>query len=261
MQKRGHRDSPARIGCADDVGLGNLHIVEENLVELGVPGYLHQRPNLDAVGVHVDQQVSDAFVLRRVRIGANNENAEIGDVSEARPHLLSVNDVVIAGIFSSCSQRGQIAARPGLGESLAPDLLAGKDRREVCGLLLVCSVGDDRRTSHAEPDDADVLRSLGSRALLEEDGLVRVGGALAPVLLGPGQTRVPRVVESLRPLARDGFVHPPAARGPFAPSLGEVVRDPGPQLLAKGRLFWSVSEVHRQRSLVGRGRAISGPAS
>ena len=44
----GHR--PPVVQPADEVVVGHEHLVEEHLVELGLAGDLHERPDLDAVG-------------------------------------------------------------------------------------------------------------------------------------------------------------------------------------------------------------------
>ena len=98
---------------------------------------------------------------------------------------------------------GKVGPAAGLGEALAPDLLAGQQRREIALLLLVAAPGDDRRAGHAEPDAADVVRRTDSRGLLEEDALERVRRPAAAVLLRPGQADVAGVVQRAAP--RPGF--------------------------------------------------------
>ena len=58
---------------------------------------------------------------------------------------------------SSCARRArldrrQVRPRRGLGEELAPDLVAVQHRPEVALLLLLGAVGDDRRAEHADAD-------------------------------------------------------------------------------------------------------------
>ena len=69
----GDRDLPAAILFADQVGLGNLYILEKNLVEAARAGHLHQRPDRDARAVHVDQQIADALVLGGGGVGADQQ--------------------------------------------------------------------------------------------------------------------------------------------------------------------------------------------
>jgi hypothetical protein len=62
MQQGRHRHPPALPDLADEVLAGHADVGEEDLVELRVAGDLPQRPHLDAVGVHVHQQVGEALV-------------------------------------------------------------------------------------------------------------------------------------------------------------------------------------------------------
>ena len=84
------RDPPALVLRPDDAVLGDEHVGEEDLVELGLVGDLAQRPDLDARRAHVDDEVGDALLLRRVGIGAGETHAPVGELRVARPHLLAV---------------------------------------------------------------------------------------------------------------------------------------------------------------------------
>ena len=66
-RERAHRDAPAVVDPADDVRGRGARAVEEGLVELRVPGDLHDRPDLDAGLAHRHEQVREALVLRRRR--------------------------------------------------------------------------------------------------------------------------------------------------------------------------------------------------
>ena len=57
----------SRRRCPDAVGVGDSHIGEVHLVELGLAGDLAQRPHLDAGRVHVEHEVGQALVLRQLR--------------------------------------------------------------------------------------------------------------------------------------------------------------------------------------------------
>ena len=66
VEQRRHRDLPAVADLAEQVLLRHLDVGEEDLVELGVAGDLHERPHLDAGRVHVDDHVRQVLVARRV---------------------------------------------------------------------------------------------------------------------------------------------------------------------------------------------------
>ena len=79
------------ISDVGDAGVGEVH-----LVELGLAGHLAQRPDLDAGSVHVDDERGEAGVLHGLGIGAHDEQAPARQVGERRPHLLAVDDPLVA---------------------------------------------------------------------------------------------------------------------------------------------------------------------
>ncbi len=118
-----HRDRPALARLTKDLRLRHLHVLEEDLVELSVTGDLDQRAHLDARTLHVHEQVGEAVTRVRLFPFAGEEHAPLRDVGQRRPHLLPVDDVVIAGVLGARLQAGKVAARVRLAEALAPDLL------------------------------------------------------------------------------------------------------------------------------------------
>ena len=95
--------------------------------------------------VHRADEVRDALVLRRVGIGAGDEDAELRVLGERRPDLLAVHDPLVAVAHGAGAERGQVGARAGLAEELAPDLLGGQQREQVALLLRLDAAVDDRR--------------------------------------------------------------------------------------------------------------------
>ena len=74
--------------------------------------------------LHVHQEVGEALVLGRVRVGAGDEHAPLRVLRAARPYLLAGHDPVVAVLDRARLQRREVRAGVGLGEALAPDLLA-----------------------------------------------------------------------------------------------------------------------------------------
>ena len=58
VRQRRVRDRPPLVEPTDEMVLGHEHVVEEHLVELGLAGDLHERPDLDARRLHVDDDVT-----------------------------------------------------------------------------------------------------------------------------------------------------------------------------------------------------------
>ena len=80
---------PAPAG-PDQLAVGDEHLVEDDLVELGVTGDLDQRADLDAVGVHVDDQAGQPLLaLGGVGVAPGQAQTPIGELRIGGPHLVS----------------------------------------------------------------------------------------------------------------------------------------------------------------------------
>ena len=143
--QRRTRQLPAVPRLADDVAVGDEHVVEEDLVEDRVAGRLAQRPDVDAVAGHVDEEVGDAPVRGHVRIGAGQADAPVGLVGAGGPDLLAGQLPAAIGAYRLRPQRGEVGAGAGLGEQLAPGELAELGRAHEPLALLLGAVGEDRR--------------------------------------------------------------------------------------------------------------------
>ena len=72
-------------------------------------------------------------MLRHVGVGARDEDAELRHLRARRPDLLAVDDELVAVTHRPGGERGEVAARAGLAEQLAPDLFAGEQREAGSG--------------------------------------------------------------------------------------------------------------------------------
>src|SRR5581483_3357039 len=200
--ERRRADVPAAVLLADEVLLRHAHVVEEDLVEVVVVRHVDERTDGDAWGLHIDDEVTNALVLRRVGVRAREQDHVLGDVRAGGPDLLAVDDVVVAVLDGPRLHGGEVGAGAGFGEALAPDVVALDDAREVLLLLLLGAVEDDGRAGPAGAD-AEVAPAwrAGERHLLREDELLHDGHAGAAVLLRPGRGDPAAVGELLHPLA------------------------------------------------------------
>src|SRR2546430_2324089 len=82
------------VRVTDNVAERDADVLEEDLVEAVLVGHVEQRAHRDAGRAKVEQQVGDAAMLGRVRVGAHEDVAPVGAVGEARPDLLPVDDEV-----------------------------------------------------------------------------------------------------------------------------------------------------------------------
>src|SRR5206468_7213998 len=144
VREDAHRDLPAGPGRTDHHVGRDAYAVEEDLAELGVARHLRERANADARTPHVDEEEADPLVLRRVGLGAAEEEAPVGHLGVARPHLLPGDDEHVAVALGARAKRGEIGSRARLREALAPEIVAGEERAEEAAALRVGPVAEDR---------------------------------------------------------------------------------------------------------------------
>ena len=80
---------------------GHRHVHEEDLVEVPVAVHQDERAHRDARRLHVDQEVADAAVLGRGGIGAHEQEDPVGELGARGPHLLAVDDEVVAAVLGA----------------------------------------------------------------------------------------------------------------------------------------------------------------
>ena len=238
------------------------HAGEEDLVELAVARDRDEGPDLDAGKAHVDEHAGDALVLRRVGIGAHEQLAPAGQVPERVPHLLPVDDELVAVGHRPTLERREVGAGVGLAEALAPDVVASQHPRQEPALLLLGAPLDDRRCDVREADRIERARRTGAVHLFGEDNLVDDAGAAAAVLGRPRDRRVAGVGEQAVPgaqqLERVGVLRQPLVRDADEVG-GEVGVEPGPHLGAERLGLGRVAEVHATPGFTAISRSARGP--
>ena len=104
--------SPPTVLRPDEVIGGDADIIEEHLVEGVLSRHVDQRADLDPRRIHGADEVGDARVLGRPRIGPGQQDAPLGDVGVTGPDLLAVDHPV--GV-------GRVAVTLGPGRQRRPD--------------------------------------------------------------------------------------------------------------------------------------------
>ena len=247
VRQRPARHRPAVVQLAHEVLGGDLHVGEEDLVEIGVlaVGELGDGPGLDARGLHVDDEHADAGVLGGVGVGAHEAEAVVGVVRARRPHLLAVHDEAVPVQLGPGAQAGQVAAGVGLAHAQAPADLGPQRGQGVARLLLLGAPVEDGRGDDGQALGVAAAGDAEAGELLEVHHLLHRGGVAAAVLGGPARHQ-PAVVEQLalpgpRPLGDVGRgPHPLGAFG----GGREVRLHPGPQLAAKRLGLLVVVQAH-----------------
>src|SRR6266511_4642858 len=255
VRKRRVGGSPATVQLADHLRLMCARVREEHLAEQRAARHLAERPYLDARLLHVDGEVRDAFVLGCVGIGTGEQHAEIGGLAARRPHLLTVDDPLVAVALRPALEAGEVGPGAGFAEQLAPGFLAVEDRPQVPRTLLVAAVHEDRRPrqEHAEarrrPDRA------GGAELFGDDTGEVARKALAEPLLGPGGNAPTGIAQPGPPFGkreiRVPVVGQPPAHLVAHEHVGDHRHDQFPLVLMQSRFIGSVEELEH---LLGRAR-------
>ena len=103
---------------------------------------------------------------------ASTQKHHCGAVRERRPHLLAVDDPLVAVEHAAGLHVREVGAGVRLGVALAPQLLDRLDLGEEAPLLLVGAVGEERRGEEALAEEADPRRRVRLGVLLVEDDLL-----------------------------------------------------------------------------------------
>ncbi len=266
VEQRGLRDAPPVVDVAEAIRVGDARVGEEHLVEVRTARHLAEGTDLDPGSLHVDEEVGDARVLGGVGIGAGQEHPAAGVVRARRPDLLAVHDPLVTVAHGGRAQPREVRAGPRLGEQLAPDLLAGQQRGEPAGALLVGAVRDDGRSTHGGADAEHVIGDVERLRLVPPHHLLDEGRVAAPVRARPadGGPTVGRGATLVVAGAGEGLVavdlHTQDARDAAARvrrPRGCVGTEPAAALRSERRGLGAVDEVHGGR-LRSRSRGVPG---
>ena len=144
-------DVPAAIHLADELVLGHLHVVEEGLAEGRIAADQQDRLGRHAGRRHVEQEEADALVLGLGRCAHQAEDP-VGLVGVAGPHLLAVDQPMIALVLGLGLQARQVGSRARLRIALAPADFAARDLAADMLLLLLVAELEQRRAEHRDAE-------------------------------------------------------------------------------------------------------------
>ena len=213
-QVLGHR--PAVVLLAHPIALGHPHIVEKHLALLRNLIETDDGLNGDPRGVHIQQQEGDARLGLAVAAGAHQQEHAVGVVGVGGPDLGAVDHIVVAVALREGLQRRQIGTGAGLGIALAPDILAGKNARQIMRLLLLGAEADQTGPAHLQAH-GNQRRRLGAHQLLGEHRALADTPACAAILFRPVRRRPALCMQKTLPGHR--LLHRREHRGGLAPRL------------------------------------------
>ena len=267
VHQGGERGLPALAHLAQALAVGNAHVGEEHLVEVGAARHLLDRPHLDARRLHRQEEHGEAGVLGHVGIGAGDDDAVVAVVRARGPHLLAVDHPTLAVPLGPRADAGHVGARRRLGEQLAPHFLAVQRRLDVALEMLGRGIGHHGGDAHAQPDVEEAQRHQVVRLFLLVDHLQDGRAAAAAILLRPGDAGVARLGLLVLPLL--GFLEQlrivvAGAEALLVVALARGVGiEPGAHFLAERGFFRRVVEIHGflQNSVIPTGAKRSGGTS
>src|ERR671918_750568 len=233
---RAARQPGHRVEREQPVGLGTVEPAEA--------------PHRDARGVEGDEQVAEAPVAPRLRIGAEQPEQVGAEGAPGGPGLLTVEDPAAVDPAGPAADGGQVAARVGLGPALAPQVLGRRHPGQDVGLL-----GGRPELEHrgGQQEDAvlgDAGRAAGPVVLLLEDEPLPERGAPAAELLGPRHRGPAAGVQVAFPVEVLGEARSRVAGGDVVlAAVGvlpgrEVLGEPRPGLVMEGPLGVGPGQVH-----------------
>ena len=193
-------DVPALVFLVDAVRLGHLHIVHEGFAERRIAADQQDRLGRDARALHVEQHEADAALLGCLA-GADEAEDPIGLVGVAGPHLLPVDDIMVARVLGAGREAGEVGAGIGFRIALAPADFAARDLGQMFELLLFAAVFQQRGPEHRNAEAVErVARPDRAHFLAQHLGFRRRQPAAAILLrpVGDGPTPFAHHLQPLR---------------------------------------------------------------
>ena len=157
---------------------------------------------------------------------AREHDHRVGEAAVRDPGLGAVQQPVVAVALGARADAGGVAAGVGLGQRVAAELLAARERRQQARLLLGRAVALDRR--HGQPGvhgDGDREAGVVARELLDDQAERRVIEPGAAVLLGHRHAEHAELGERAQRLHRHAMLAVPRGRVRCDLALAELAHE------------------------------------
>ena len=145
MHQRRGRNRPAIAGFRQQEFRRNFRIGQEHLIERGMAVHLAQGLHIDAWLFDIDDEKTEAMVLRHIPVGARQQQPVLRVMGAGGPDLLAVDDPLVPLEIGPRRRAGKIGTAARLAEQLAPSVLASQDPAQELFLVHVAPVQKDRR--------------------------------------------------------------------------------------------------------------------
>ncbi len=156
---------------AEDVPVGDEHVVEEHLGEAFVAVEAAEAPDRDAGGVEGHQEVGEAPVPFGVGVAAEQAEEVGAERPAGGPGLLTGQAPTAGGVVGggAALDAGQVAPGVRFGPALTPQVLGGGHAGQDPVLLVGGAEREDGGREEEDPVLGDALGTPGSVVLLLED--------------------------------------------------------------------------------------------
>jgi hypothetical protein len=197
--------TPSIIRDADafEDELGGVDALVAHLVDLAGDGEAGDGRVRAVAGLLLDQEGGHVPVRGVVPVvGVAQHRDQVGGAAVRQPHLLAVDDEILAIGHRARADGGDVGAEAGLGHGEGAAHVAGRHPGQEVGLLLLRAVpGDHVGHDEVGVDDAG-HRHPAPRDLLHGQRVDQQRGAEAAVFGGDGQAEQAELLQSLHDLDR-----------------------------------------------------------
>ena len=146
--QQGFGHAPALIDLADQVFLRHPDVVEECFAEFVRHIDVGDGTDGDAGRVHRHEQKTDAVLLLRLLVGADQEKNPVGVHGQRGPGLLPVHHPMVSVQHCLRAQRCEVGPGVWLTVALAPNMLSSQNFRQEKLLLLGAAEFDQQGADH-----------------------------------------------------------------------------------------------------------------
>ena len=178
--------------------IGNAYVFEKDVVDLMRTVDGDDGPHGDTRRFHVDQQEGDARLRLCRSVGSDKAKNPVGMLSQRRPGLMAVDDVVVTVPHRFGTDRCKVRARARLRVTLAPPILSGENPRQEFLLLRFVAERIDDRADHGDAERERRQRP-GTRRLLFKEKALRDRPTRSAMFFRPQRRDPPLFVKDAMP--------------------------------------------------------------
>ena len=155
VHERCNRHTPTIALVAKTQRVVDAHISQEDLIEFRFARHLIKRTYFDSGRMHVEYEIAESLVLRNIRIRAGEKHPVIRSVRKRCPHLLTVDNPLIAITNSSARDTRHIRSVCRFREQLTPHVFTSEDLAKVLLLQFLAAIGENGGCAHTDADRVD----------------------------------------------------------------------------------------------------------